>query len=224
MKKDNPFIPKPPALIPDIPIVWSPNALVTNIKGGVGKSSLSRAINHHWGSTIITNDLCYGQDKEDIVHLEPRSKSLPSEVRGLSPVVYDFGAMHASLDTKIAQACDECDLIIIPTFLDDSCLHASIETYRLFEQEKKPIVFLFNAIGKADEPAADTALQYIQDQVGEVTAGNLPRTVLFQRMVKDGSQWSESVFNELGRHQLRKSWLKVTDLLDELAELVKEVK
>ena len=94
MKKDNPFIPKPPALIPDIPIVWPPNALVTNIKGGVGKSSLSRAINHHWGSTIITHDLCYGQDKEDIVHLEPRSRSLPSEIRGLSSVYLDPEAIR----------------------------------------------------------------------------------------------------------------------------------
>lgn len=202
-----------------------PNVLITNIKGGVGKSSLARALANDWGSGIVCNDLAYSQGHSDTLNLPTQTKSLPKTLKGVRPIVYDFGAMHASLDSKLAQAFEESDLVILPTILDENSLKATLETAKIFEGQGKPIIIFFNAISKSQEHLADEAAAQLQLVSGiDFYWGILPKTTLMQRMMRDGRHWLKGISNRSGKHQLIKSWIKIQDQLDAVAELARKVK
>lgn len=190
----------------------------------MGKTSLARAIANYWGRGIVNNDLPYGNANSDTLNLPTQTRTLPKDIRGFKGQVFDFGAMHASMDSKLVQAFEESDLVIIPTTLDEQSLKATIETAKIFEGQGKPIIILFNKIGKPQQKAAALAAERLDPDIADFYWECLPDTKLMQRMMSDGECWSEKVFNERGKHQLRKSWIKIQETLDEVAELVEKVR
>lgn len=196
------------------------NILTTNIKGGVGKSSNAQFLSCMYGMTIVTNDLDYGQG-DRVICLKQGSKTLPNELKGKKSIVYDFGAMHGNMDTKLVEAFEESDLVVIPTLLDPMSLQATKETYRLFAEQGKPVFIAFCAVSKAKENKMSRAISELTSELGFFRWIKIPESTLFARLQSDGEDWEERVFNAYADRRLNRSirhtkeeLLKIKNYLD----------
>ncbi|GAA0695274.1 hypothetical protein GCM10009104_23700 [Marinobacterium maritimum] len=177
--------------------------LITSMKGGVGKSSISYNLAVHLGCICITNDLTVPQH-DDIIQIPTGKNRIPKGLTSLDSAVFDFGAMSTMLDKKISHALQLCDLVIIPTRIDARSLEATLETYKLVKEAGKPIVIIINHF--RDWKKHDAARDHLLSKLGNrVPILAIRETTLFDRVSRDGREWLLNIHNDRGAHMLSRT-------------------
>ncbi|MFB0998772.1 MAG: hypothetical protein QMC13_00865, partial [Colwellia sp.] len=154
------------------------------------------------GAKCVTNDLVVN-DNSGIIKLEPKSRSLPLQFCNKQPMVFDFGASYNSIDTKLAHAVKQSDVIVIPTLTDARSLQATIDTFNLVKVASKPIAIIIN--NYTSETKFNHAKNYLIDALGRLPIFAIRTTTLFERVAKDGSDWFRKVHQVNGEYQLNKT-------------------
>ncbi len=176
--------------------------LITNLKGGTGKSAIALNFAAYTDSLYITNDLT-APAHHDVVQIEPDKKRIPLSLTREKDVVFDFGALSTYLDPKVSQVLNLCDVIIIPTRPDPRSISATLKTYELVLESGKPIIIIINHF--RDWKKYDTARDQLINQLGRVPIFSIRETTLFDRVSRDGVDWLLNVHNEKGEYQLNKT-------------------
>ncbi|MFT7008351.1 MAG: cellulose biosynthesis protein BcsQ [Colwellia sp.] len=159
--------------------------LVTSIKGGVGKTTISSYLATYLNSTYVTNDLV-NENNSDDVQIKANCKRIPMKYAKLTDVVYDFSAMYSQLDSKIAHAARICDIYVIPTLTDVPSLNGTIITFELLNTQVKPIVIIINNFTK--QKKFDDGKLLLQNKLGNVPIFAIRATTLFERIAQHGSK------------------------------------
>ncbi|WP_415899305.1 hypothetical protein [Neptuniibacter sp. QD48_11] len=190
--------------------------LVTSMKGGVGKSSISVNLSAHTGSQYITNDIT-PPAIEDFIQIPLNKKKIPADLAQLENAVFDLGALSTLLDTKIAHAARFCDVIIIPTRTDSRSIAATLKTYELLQDAGKPIVIIINHF--RDQKKHEAARDQLLSAVGRTPIYSIRETTLFDRISRDGIAWLLNIQNTKGLYMLQKTVQKHNAVYDRITAI-----
>ena len=190
--------------------------LVTSMKGGVGKSSISVNLSIRTGSQYVTNDIT-PPAIEDVIQIPINKKKIPADLAQLENAVFDLGALSTLLDPKIAHAASFCDVIIIPTRTDARSVAATLKTYELLQDAGKPIVIIINHF--TDEKKHDAARDRLWSALGRIPTFSMRNTTLFDRVSTDGIDWFLNVLNVQGRTSLHNTNRKHNGIYDRITSI-----
>lgn len=190
--------------------------IVCSMKGGVGKSVISRSLAIYTNSTYVTNDLSTPLNTTT-QSLRGSKKRLPIHLVKNPDVVFDFGAMSTAIDPKLSHALSLCDVVIIPTLVDPISISATVASYRFVSEAGKPIVIIINNF--SDKKKLKEAINELTKQLGKVHIFEFRVTTLFDRVSKHGNTWFQSIHNDNGEYQLKKTARKHECIYDQIIEI-----
>ena len=190
--------------------------LVAAVKGGVGKTGIALNLATYMSAKCVTNDLVVN-DNSGIIQLEPKSRSLPLHFCNRQPMVFDFGASYNSIDTKLAHAVKQSDVIVIPTLTDARSIQGTIDTFNLLKVADKPIAIIINNF--TSDTKFKHAKDFLIDALGRLPIFGIRTTTLFERVAKDGSEWFSKVHQVNGEYQLNKTRVAHEQVYDDIIAL-----
>lgn len=183
--------------------------LFLSLKGGVGKSSIATVMTSITGYPYVTNDLTVPiAHKDTTLQIEADKKRIPKSILDLEDAIFDFGANSTHLDPKISQLLYHVNLIIIPMRPDQRSLVATLETIRLLDDLKVPIVIIINNF--KDMKKFRKFRDILINKLGKTSIYYIRETTLFDRIAEDGIHWYENINHDMGEYQLQKTNLHVT--------------
>ena len=186
--------------------------LFLSLKGGVGKSSIATVMASITGYSYVTNDLTVPTaHKDKIIQIESNKKRIPKSILDLEDTIFDFGANSTHLDPKISQLLYHVNLIIIPMLPDQRSLVATLETIRLLDEIKVPIVIIINNF--KDMRKYEKFRDILINKLGKTPIYYIRETTLFNRITEDGYDWYQNIHNAMGEYQLQKTNLHVTNVI-----------
>lgn len=188
----------------------------TSKKGGVGKSSLAQNFATYTGSTCITNDTVTTLN-DDIIQIESNKKRIPTKLCTITNAVFDFGAMHAQLDTKIAQAARMSSVIVVPTLTDLRSLKGAVDTVNLVREANVPVAIIINNF--KDQRKHNAARQHLIAELDTIPIFAIRSTTLFERVAQHGQKWFKNIHNEKGQHQLNKTRIAHQAVYDQIISI-----
>jgi MinD-like ATPase involved in chromosome partitioning or flagellar assembly len=186
--------------------------LFLSLKGGVGKSSIATVMTSITGYPYVTNDLTVPiAHKNTTIQIEADKKRIPKSILDLEDAIFDFGANSTHLDPKISQLLYHVNLIIIPMRPDQRSLIATLETIRLLDDVKVPIVIIINNF--KDMKKYEKFRDILINKLGRTPIYFIRETTLFDRIAEDGIHWYENINNDMGEYQLQKTNLYITGVI-----------
>lgn len=123
------------------------NIVITNQKGGVGKSMIAHQLITQYGFLGVEIDP-YGDLAERLPQQVQKiglTDTLPTDVEN---TIFDFGGFD---DVKVDQAVALSDLVIIPFIATPESLQATIKTVNKVKEFDKPILFIANMSQKEQD-------------------------------------------------------------------------
>lgn len=104
---------------------------VYNLKGGVGKTTLSYIISKEFNYRFITNDI------SNVLNKYKNSSFIMGQHKLCNDTVYDFGGFK---DKTAEEICNLSDKVLIPTINDENSIYKTIETIKLIKNKDKIII------------------------------------------------------------------------------------
>ena len=192
-----------------------------NIKGGVGKTSLS--YNHAIEAEMdyITTDIVTTLEingKNGFYKIPHNTKRIPKKYLNEN-CVFDLGAMSGLIDNRVTQAVELSDCVILPTLCDARSLEATVETFNFIRENARSIIIVINNYSKIEK--FDYAYEYLKERLPDPTILDVRTTTLFERVAKDGITFLESVGHKRGEYQLKKTKESHADLYRAIETITK---
>ncbi len=135
---------------------------VYNLKGGVGKTSLSLNLAMEKGFGVITNDEYSPVEKilpkERVMKLPPET-----DIPDLPPdwnLVFDFGGYA---DFRVVKALEDADVVVVPTVNGFAELQVTLESIKEIEQHNKNIIIVANRVQKEDFEQIEKVIRLYYD-------------------------------------------------------------
>jgi chromosome partitioning protein len=192
--------------------------VVFNVKGGAGKTMLTRELSLYFDTLIMDLDPygyglteeIFGSDRVVTLGLED---DIPTVEEG--DVVYDFGGFH---DSRLSTASSNADLIIIPLIPTIVNMKGAIESYNIVREFEKPILFVINSV--YNDSDRDQALEFIQENIKEdIDYFTIPNTRALQTAENEGMSIIEFAnTNNFKKH----TYKKITTVMLSFMEKIKE--
>jgi cellulose biosynthesis protein BcsQ len=133
---------------------------VLNMKGGVGKTTLSLALAQHSmiDANVLTNDkysLIPEVFPEDILLVE----DFNIDIDKFEDLIVDFGGF---IDSKIIKILETVDVVLVPTFEDILSLKATLDTLAEIQSYAQRIIVVHNKASKSDI-VSDAIMEHFED-------------------------------------------------------------
>lgn len=174
-------------------------ALVVSFNHYVGKSAISIELANHFDTECISNTV-HSYSSEKPLTLNQSDQNIPRKYLRRKKIIFDFQLSHQSIDNKVLQAAKGCEVIVIPTLTDLTSLEGTIETYKLLNTCNTPIVIIINNF--LSWVKFENACQYLRKTLNVPNVAFIKRSILFERILGNGSRWIEKVENEQDRKVL----------------------
>ncbi len=151
----------------------------------------------------MTNDIITNIDKEymeDLYQIPHGMKRIPKNLLELDDVVMDFGAMSSVIDSKVTHAVLHADVVVIPTLTDARSVQATVESYKLIQNDAKCIIIIINNYSK--NAKFDYAYELLTTELSNPIILDIRTTTLFERVARDGIEWFDNVGHQKGEFKL----------------------
>lgn len=175
-----------------------------NIKGGVGKTSLSLSMALTYKFNFVTNDIVTSLEE---IHSIPTAKiasnlkKIPRSILGSSKnQIFDIGAMSGQIDPKAAHAISLADAIVIPTLCDVRSIEATIQSIKFVDKECSNIFIIVNKV--KDEVEYESIVEQLSPYVDEDFIYQMRETTLFKRIAEHGEYFFTKIFKKEGINRL----------------------
>lgn len=185
---------------------------VINMKGGVGKSTISLALaqSKEIDANIITNDkysLLPELFKEDILLVD----NLNIKLSKYKDLIIDFGGF---IDKNIIKILKQVDIVIVPTLEDLLSLKTTIDTIKEIEHISKRIIVVHNKATKDN----DTIQQVIDDNFYRIDVVKIRSSKVFDNALNE----TKSVEKFINKDNLSKYIYR--NINEDIKELIKVIK
>jgi len=185
---------------------------VINMKGGVGKSTISLALAQSKiiDANVITNDkysLLPELFKEDILLVD----SLNIKLSKYKDLVIDFGGF---IDKNIMKVLKQVDVIVVPTLEDLLSLKTTIDTIKEIEHIAKRIIVVHNRASKDNH----SVQQVIDDNFDMIDVVKVRNSKVFNNALNE----TESVEKFINKDNLSKYiYRNISEDINGLIEVIK---
>lgn len=194
--------------------------VVANVKGGAGKTMITRELSLNLDSLIVDCDpYGYGLLEELFGEERVLTLGLEDEIPQFEggDVVYDFGGFA---DNRILEASKNANLIIIPFIPTLVNMKGAVATYNMLSETQTPILFVVNSVVKEADKLQ--ALDYIRENIQEdISYFAIPHTTALQTAENEAT----TILDFANSTPFRKhTYKKITSVMSAFLELIKEYK
>jgi len=162
--------------------------LVVSLNNAVGKSAIALELAKYLKAECITNAAPISRTGE-CVQLEAGETDVPQKHLRRKKVVFDFNLYSQDSDSRLEVIAQGCDVIVVPTLTDPQCLYLTVDTIKLFEVLKKPMMIVVNNFENWSQ--FETASKYFRENLDEPKIAYIKKTTLFDRVFHQGRHWLE---------------------------------